>query len=106
MIRSMTGYSRVETEEDGVVLTVSVRGTNHRFLDPQLRLPASLEPLESTVRRVIKDHIARGHVEISVGLNGRGAAELEIDRKLLAAYLKAYHVLTHEFGGAGEPDLM
>ena len=44
MIRSMTGYSRVETEEAGFALTVSIRGTNHRFLDPQLRLPSSLKP--------------------------------------------------------------
>ena len=72
MIRSMTGYSRVEAEESGTALTVNVRATNHRFLDPQLRLPASLEPLESAVRRVLKEHISRGHVEISVGLNGVG----------------------------------
>ncbi len=106
MIRSMTGYSRVETEESGIALTVSVRATNHRFLDPQLRLPASLEPLESAVRRVLKEHISRGHIEISIGLNGWGATELQIDRKLLAAYLKGYQVLKSEFGSAAEPDLM
>jgi uncharacterized protein (TIGR00255 family) len=106
MIRSMTGYSRVETEEEGMALTVSVRATNHRFLDPQLRLPASLEILESTVRRVLKEHISRGHVEISVGVNGWAATELQIDRKLLAAYLNGYQVLRHEFGTAAEPDLM
>ncbi len=106
MIRSMTGYSRVETEEAGFALTVSIRGTNHRFLDPQLRLPSSLEALEPVVRRLLKEYVLRGHVEISVGFAGAGATELEIDRKLLSAYLKGYQTLKQEFGTAAEPDLM
>jgi len=106
MIRSMTGYSRVEAEEGEFALTVSIRGTNHRFLDPQLRFPSSLEALEPTVRRLLKENVARGHVEINVGFGSSGAAELEIDRKLLAAYVKGYQTLKQEFGTAAEPDLM
>jgi uncharacterized protein (TIGR00255 family) len=106
MIRSMTGYSRVEAEEAGFALTVSIRGTNHRFLDSQLRLPSSLEALEPAVRRLLKEHVARGHVEISVGFSGGGATELKIDRKLLAAYLQGYQTLKVEFGTAAEPDLV
>jgi len=106
MIRSMTGYSRVEVEEAGFALTVSIRGTNHRFLDPQVRLPPGLETLEPVVRRLLKEHVSRGHVEITVGLTGAGAAELAIDRRLLAAYVKGYHTLKEEFGAAAEPDLM
>jgi len=106
MIRSMTGYSRVEVEEEGFALTVSIRATNHRFLDPQLRLPSSLEALEPGVRRLLKENVARGHVEISLGLSSAGATELEIDRKLLAAYLKGYQILKEEFGAAADPDIM
>jgi uncharacterized protein (TIGR00255 family) len=106
MIRSMTGYSRVETEEAGFALSVSVRGTNHRFLDPQLRLPASLEAFEPVVRRLLKEHVSRGHVEISVAFAGAGAADMEIDRNVLAAYVKGYQTLKNEFGAAAEPDLM
>ena len=39
-------------------------------------------------------------------MTGAGATELEIDRKLLAAYLKGYQTLKQEFGAAAEPDLM
>lgn len=106
MIRSMTGYSRVETEEDGFALSVSVRGTNHRFLDPQLRLPSSLEAFEPVVRRILKEHISRGHVEISLAFSGPEATALAIDRSLLAAYAKGYRALKQEFGAAAEPDLM
>jgi uncharacterized protein (TIGR00255 family) len=106
MIRSMTGYSRVDAEEGGLAVTVSIRSTNHRFLDPQFRLPASLESLESVVRRVLKEHVSRGHVEVSVAVSGLGSTELAIDRQLLAAYLKAYQTLRQEFGGAAEPDVV
>jgi uncharacterized protein (TIGR00255 family) len=102
----MTGYSRVEAEEAGFTLTVSIRGTNHRFLDIQLRLPSRLEALEPLVRGLLKEHVSRGHMEITVALTGGGSAELEIDHKLLAAYVKGYQTLKQEFGAAAEPDLM
>jgi uncharacterized protein (TIGR00255 family) len=106
MIRSMTGYSRVEVEDAGLSLVVSIRGTNHRFLDVQVRLPLTLEALEPVVRRLVREHVARGHLEVSVGATGAGPARVEVDRKLLAAYLMAYKTLKAEFGGAAEADLV
>jgi uncharacterized protein (TIGR00255 family) len=106
MIRSMTGYSRVEDEEAGFGLLVGIRSTNHRFLDPQLRLPSSLEALEPVVRRLLKEQVTRGHVEISISLTRGGSTELQLDRKLLAAYVATYDVLRREFGTAAEPDVM
>jgi uncharacterized protein (TIGR00255 family) len=106
MIRSMTGYSRVEAEEAGLALSVAMRSTNHRFLDAQVRLPAGLEALEPVVRRLLKEQVARGHVEISVGLVSGGLPELQLDRRLLAAYVATYQALRREFGTAAEPDLM
>jgi uncharacterized protein (TIGR00255 family) len=106
MIRSMTGYSRVEAEEAGFALSVAMRATNHRFLDAQVRLPSSLDSLEPLVRRLLKDQVTRGHVDISVGLSGGGAREMQLDRKLLAAYLAAYQALRQDFGAAAKPDLM
>lgn len=106
MIRSMTGFSRIEVEEAGCVLSVNIRATNHRFLDPQFRLPSSLESFEPAVRRLLKESVLRGHVEITVGVAGLGSADVEIDRKLLAAYLKGYQILKQEFGATNDPDLM
>ncbi len=56
MIRSMTGYSRAEKQEADFSLSVSIRTTNHRFLDLQVRLPGGLEPLEPLLRRSVKEH--------------------------------------------------
>lgn len=106
MIRSMTGYSKAQAEEGGYSVSVSIRGTNHRFLDVQVRFPSALESMDPLLRRLIKNHIQRGHVEVTVGFEQPGNAGLLLDRKLLAAYIAAYRTLQEEFGSASEPDLV
>src|SRR5579859_297550 len=106
MIRSMTGYSNLRTEEDGFSISVSVKSTNHRNLDLQLRLPSALEPLEVLLRRLIKDHVTRGHVEMTVNLDRATATGTLINRKLLDVYVSAFHELRSEFGSSSEPDLL
>ena len=106
MIRSMTGYSKVRSEEGDFTLSVSVKSTNHRFLDLQVRLPFGLEPLEPPLRNVVKNHVTRGHVEMQVSLERAGATELQLDRKLLDAYLSALQKVRQEFAFSSEPDLV
>ncbi len=106
MIRSMTGYSNVRSEEEGFSLSVSVKSINHRFLDLQVRVPAGLEPLEPLLRRLVKGLVARGHVEVSVSLERAGAIALRLDRKMLEAYLSALRELRSEFRAASDPDLV
>jgi len=104
MIRSMTGYSRLRREETDFSLSVAVKSTNHRFLDLQVRLPLELESLEPAVRRAVKDRVTRGHVEVTVGMEGQGAAELHIDERLLSAYAGACKKLREQYGFGGPPD--
>ena len=106
MIRSMTGYSSARAEEAGFSLTVSLKSINHRFLDLQLRLPYGLDSVDPLVRRSVKEQIARGHVEVSVGLDRTGATGLQLNRPLLDAYVGACDSLRSEFGFASEPDLV
>jgi len=106
MIRSMTGYCRAEAGEGGLSLSVGIRSINHRFLDTQVRLPAALEFLEPLVRRLVRERVARGHVEVTIALEQAGSLELQLDRSLLAAYVAAYQTLRKEFGSSAEPDLV
>lgn len=104
MIRSMTGYSSVRSEEGDFSLSMSLKSTNHRFLDVQVRFPAALEPLEPLLRRLIKDHVGRGHIEVAVNLEWHGGGELQLDRKLLEAYVSACARLRAEFGFVSDLD--
>ena len=102
----MTGYSKAQGEEGGYSLAVSIKGTNHRFLDIQMRFPSALESMDPLLRRLVKNHVTRGHVEVNVSFEAHGQTGLQLDRKLLAAYLAAYRTLQQEFGSESEPDLV
>jgi uncharacterized protein (TIGR00255 family) len=106
MIRSMTGYSKVRREESGFSLNVAVKSVNHRFLDLQFRLPSVLSPMETALRRIVKQHVIRGHVEVSVNLERAGAEELKVDRKLLKAYIAVCREVRDEMGSAADPDVV
>jgi uncharacterized protein (TIGR00255 family) len=101
----MTGYSRMQSEDQDASLAVTVKSTNHRFLDLQVRIPAGLEPLEPLVRRLVKDHVTRGHIELTVSLQRLGPAQVLLDENLLAAYVAACQKLreAHGFTAASDP---
>lgn len=106
MIRSMTGYSTARIEEPDYSIAASVKSTNHRYLDLQLRYPSGFEALEPRLRNLIKEQVARGHLEVTVSLERPGATALRINRGMLEAYVAAYRELRSEFGQASDPDLM
>jgi uncharacterized protein (TIGR00255 family) len=106
MIRSMTGYSTARSEEEGFSLAVSLKSTNHRYLDLQLRYPAGLEAFEPQLRRRIKESVARGHVEMVVTVERAGSGALQVNRGLLKAYMETLQQLRGEYGLAAEPDVM
>ncbi len=103
-IRSMTGYSRGSGEEGGFAVSVVAKATNHRFLDLQIRLAGGLEALESHLRRWVKEHVARGHLDLFVTLERVGSSGLELNRKMLAAYAVACQQLRSDFGFDAQPD--
>lgn len=105
-IRSMTGFAQVKAQDsDGTSFTLSLKAVNHRFLDPQLRLPLEMDELEMKIRRVLKERLARGHVEVTLSLERRTGEGLEFNRDLVAGYVAAFRKAAGEFGTSGEPDL-
>ena len=65
-LKSMTGYAHAQVLEDGWSLRVSVRSVNHRFLDLHLRVPEGFEPLEPRIRQIVREHIRRGHLDVTL----------------------------------------
>ena len=86
-VRSMTGFAQVKSQtSDGVGFTLALKSVNHRFLDPQLRLPPDMDELEMKVRRVLKERLARGHVEVTLMLERRPGQGFEFNRELVSGY--------------------
>jgi uncharacterized protein (TIGR00255 family) len=105
-IRSMTGFAQVKGQVNGQLsFTLSLKSVNHRFLDLHFRMPSETDSLEMKLRRVLKEKVARGHVELTLSLD-RGTNEgFALNRELVGGYIKAFRAAAAEFELATEPDL-
>jgi uncharacterized protein (TIGR00255 family) len=102
----MTGFAQVKSQAgEGVSFTLSMKSVNHRFLDPQLRMPTELDELEMKIRRVLKERLARGHVEVTLSVDRRGSEGYDFNREMVGGYVEAFRKAAKEFGTTGEPDL-
>lgn len=105
-IRSMTGFaSATGRASESLGFTLAAKSVNHRFLDPHLRLPGGLDALEMEIRRGLKDHVKRGHVEVSLQLDRGARSGVKPNLTLLREHVEAYRAAAADLSLAGEPDL-
>ena len=67
----MTGFASLTRDAASATISVTVRAVNHRFLDVQLRTPSSLAGLESRLRGLVQQHVARGRIEVAIAIQSR-----------------------------------
>ena len=105
-IRSMTGFAQVKGQVGAELgFTLSLKSVNHRFLDLHFRMPSESDSLEMKLRRVLKEKVARGHLELTLSLDRGGNEGFALNRELVGGYIKAYRAAAAEFGLTAEPDL-
>ena len=105
-LRSMTGFAQIRGQVNAqLAFALSLKSVNHRFLDLHFRLPSDTDALEMKLRRMLKENLARGHVEVILSLDRSGPNGVALNRQLIAAYVQAFRVAADEFGVGGEPDL-
>ena len=104
-IRSMTGFAQAKGQINNLAFNVSVKSVNHRFLDLHFRLPSNTDSLEMSMRRVLKEKLARGHVDVNLSFEQSGAIPLSLNRALVSGYIQAFRAAAIEAGIAAEPDL-
>jgi uncharacterized protein (TIGR00255 family) len=88
-----------------LAFSLSLKSVNHRFLDLHFRLPSGCDSLEMQLRRLLKEQIARGHVEVTLSIERGGSETLSLNRPLVSAYIAAYRAAANEFSLPNEPDL-
>src|SRR5712691_5571186 len=113
-LRSMTGFAQVKGELTGktelqgngrLAFALALKSVNHRFLDLHFRLPSGSDSLEMQLRRLLKEKIARGHVEVTLNVERGNNETLALNRPLVSAYITAFRAAAAEFSVAAEPDL-
>lgn len=106
MIKSMTGYGAASGSVGDVELTVEVRSVNQRFLDLKLNAPREYLAVESELRQIVSDQVARGRVEVFVGRNSTGrSGAIALREDVAAGYVEAWRTLKERFKLEGELNL-
>jgi uncharacterized protein (TIGR00255 family) len=105
-MNSMTGFGAAEASARDVRISIEVRSVNQRHLDIKIVAPREYGPWESALRRLVSERIARGRVEVFVNRGApRRARQVELQKDIAAAHVKAWKQLKKEFRLAGEVDL-
>jgi uncharacterized protein (TIGR00255 family) len=79
---------------------------NHRGLDLHFHLPNELDALENDVRAVIKNGVARGHVQIHVALTRTVVGDAApLNRAMFHAYMAAFREASQLYAIEAQPDL-
>ena len=102
----MTGFARVRKEIPQGELVLSLKSVNHRGLDLHFHLPNELDALENDIRAVIKGGVARGHVQIHVGLTRNTVGEAApLNQAMFHAYMAAFRQATQLYAMEAQPDV-
>lgn len=88
MIKSMTGFGRGQTEENGYQVTCEIKGVNHRFFDPYIRMSRRYNSLEENIKEELKKYVNRGRLELNINIEKTGESQrnIKVDNELAIAY--------------------
>lgn len=84
-MKSMTGYGQAAQTNDAYELNIELKSVNNRFLDLQIRMPKELNPFEALIRKIAKEKIQRGRVDVFINLTPlkSGNKQVSVDWALL-----------------------
>ena len=66
VIRSMTGFARVEETNKVGSMTWELRSVNHRYLESGIKVPEDFRHLEPEIRKLLAKYLTRGKVDLGL----------------------------------------
>src|SRR5678809_1814052 len=89
MLKSMTGFGRVERTVGDKTFQVDIKSLNGKQFELLLKLPGFLKPLEFDIRRILSGKLSRGSIDCAISLKETGSAKpVSINTDLAKAYYK------------------
>ena len=105
-VRSMTGYATIRQQTSAGELTVSLRAVNHRGLDLHFHLNHEFAAFENELRSLLKQKIARAHVEVRFALVRRAGLEGAVyNRAAVEEYVSWFRQISKDLELDAKPDL-
>lgn len=84
-IFGMTGIGSLQTEYNGISLSITVKTLNSKFLDLDIDIPPYLIDIEPEIRNLLKNKFRRGKIKLSVFIKSLKSdyVKTEINQELL-----------------------
>lgn len=98
-MRSMTGYSRLNYEDDELRINMEIKGVNNKNLVTKIKLPYNLTLLESVIRTQIASVIDRGSIDLRVDFEDKRESlqELKYDEDLAKSSMAILNKMEEDF---------
>jgi uncharacterized protein (TIGR00255 family) len=101
----MTGFGTAEGAVGSSRVTVEVRSVNHRFFNPNIKLPSALSRWEAEVREALRKTISRGHVTLTARVERAQSGDAVIDETRFRDYVHRLRDLKERYALDGPIDM-
>lgn len=104
----MTGFGNASHSSDEASVSVELKAVNNRYLKVSMRLPDAVARFESDVEKLIREHIARGSVQLSFRIKTNASSNgFSINADVLNGYVRQLSEFeaTSQYGGDRQPAL-
>lgn len=98
-MRSMTGYSKLNYEDENYVISMEIKSVNNKNLTTKVKLPYNLNLLENYIRAEIASFISRGSIDFRIEFEDKNEnlKSLKYDEDLAKSCMQILNKMEEDF---------
>ena len=98
-MRSMTGYSKLNYEDENYVINMEIKSVNNKNLTTKVKLPYNLNLLENYIRAEIASFISRGSIDFRIEFEDKNEnlKSLKYDEDLAKSCMQILNKMEEDF---------
>ncbi len=98
-MRSMTGYSKLNYEDENYVISMEIKSVNNKNLTTKVKLPYNLNLLENYIRAEIALFISRGSIDFRIEFEDKNEnlKSLKYDEDLAKSCMQILNKMEEDF---------
>ena len=98
-MRSMTGYSKLNYEDENYVISMEIKSVNNKNLTTKVKLPQNLNVLENYIRAEIASFISRGSIDFRIEFEDKNEnlKSLKYDEDLAKSCMQILNKMEEDF---------
>lgn len=108
MLKSMTAFARQEVSTQSGTLTWEIRSVNHRYLEPNFRIPEQFREAESQLRELLRKKLARGKLDCNLKWQASDQADdgISLNTATLAQLSEALEQISRNVPQSAAPNAL